>query len=211
MPVTVLKQGDKVRHPKRPEWGVGQVMRTEVLAKDGQQDQRIWIRFPTVGLKTVLASVAALEQVGALADPLATIHTPRTLIDHEAAKESGWLGQISKQGTDQIMSGLPPRAVDPFLSLGKRLENTLSLYRFQPTGRGLIEWAVAQSGLDDPLSRFSRHELEQYFQRWRFELDAHLGRLLLELRREPETLKSVLSRAPAAAAAAVRRVQQLRG
>jgi len=212
MPVTALKQGDKIRHPKRPEWGIGQVTRIELVTRDGQTDSRVWVRFPSVGLKTLLASVAAPELIDAAAPDLATqLHAQPTLVDLEALREGGWLGEIAKNKPEDAMRSLPPRATDPFLALGKRFEHTVSLYRFNGQGHSLIEWAIAQSGLDDPLSRFSRHELEEFFKRWRFDLDAHCGRLLLELRREPQTVQTVLARAPAAAVAAVRRVQHLRG
>jgi len=212
MPVTALKQGDRIRHPKRPEWGVGEVTRIELVTRDGQTDQRVWVRFPSVGLKTLLASVAAPELAEASDhDAVNQFHAQPTLVDLESMKESGWLGEIAKNKPEDAMRSLPPRATDPFLSLAKRLEHTLSLYRFAGHGRSLIEWAIAQSGLDDPLSRFSRHDLEQFYSRWRFDLDAHTGRLLQELRREPQTLQSALARAPAAAVAAVRKIQQHRG
>lgn len=212
MPVTALKQGDKIRHPKRPEWGIGQVTRIELVTRDGQTDQRVWVRFPSVGLKTLLASVAAPELVESTAPDLASqFHLQPTLVDLESVREGGWLGEITKNKPEDAMRSLPPRATDPFVPLSKRFEHTVALYRFNGHGRSLIEWAVAQSGLDDPLSRFSRHEVEEFYKRWRFDLDAHLGRLLLELRREPQTLQAVLARAPAAAVAAVRRVQHMRG
>lgn len=212
MPVTVLKQGDKVRHPKRPEWGIGEVTRIEMITRDGQPDQRAWVRFPSVGLKTLLVSVAAPEAVGAgdAIDIATRLHEQTTLVDVEARREGGWLGEIAKQRPEEVMSSLPPRATDPFLSAIKRMENTLSLYRFGPSGAGLIDWAVAQSGLDDPLSRFNRHELEQFYQRWRFELDAHTGRLLQELRRDRQVIDPLLARAPAGAAAAIKRIQSSR-
>lgn len=209
MPVTALKQGDRIRHPKRPEWGIGEVTRIELVTRDGQTDQRVWVRFPSVGLKTLLASIAVPELVEAKQGDLANqLHAQPTLVDLENMRESGWLGEIAKNKPEDAMRSLPPRAIDPFLSAARRLEHTLSLYRFSGHGRSLIEWAIAQSGLDDPLSRFNRHELEQFYERWRFDLDAHMGRLLQELRREPQTLQAALARAPAAAAAAVRRAQQ---
>lgn len=212
MAVTVLKPGDKVRHPKRPEWGIGEVTRIEMVTRNGQPDQRAWIRFPSVGLKTLLVSVAAPEPVlpeGEASLP-ARLHEPTTLVDLEAQREGGWLGEITKKRPEQAMTSLPPRATDPFLSAAKRMEHALSLYRFTASGPGLIEWAIAQSGLDDPLSRFTRHELEVFFQRWRHELDLHTARLLQELRRDRQPIEPLLARAPAAAVAALKRVQQLR-
>lgn len=57
------KPGEQVRHPGRPEWGVGEVTKVELITRDGQPDRRVWIRFPNEGTKTVLASVAGLEIV----------------------------------------------------------------------------------------------------------------------------------------------------
>jgi hypothetical protein len=54
-----------------------------------------------------------------------------------------------------------------------------------------------QSGLKDPLSRFSRHELEQFFERFKNTLDAHLRKLVFEMKKEDP---SGLSEAVAAAA-----------
>ena len=108
------------------------------------------------------------------------------------------------------MTALTPQATDPFLSLRKRLEVTLSQYRFEATGARLVDWAVAQSGIDDPLSRFNRQELEQFHTKWRFELDAHLGKLLMECRREPDVLAGELSKAPPLAQRAVQKIRSMR-
>ena len=59
------KKGDRVRHPERPEWGIGEVTKVEILTRDGKPDRRVWIRFPSVGSKTVLASIAKLEPMEA--------------------------------------------------------------------------------------------------------------------------------------------------
>ena len=105
------------------------------------------------------------------------------------------------------MTGLPPAATDPFLSLRRRLENTLALYRFDPAGGKLIDWAIAQSGVEDPMTRFNRNQLEQFWQRWKFELDAHLTRLLGEARRDPSSLSGAMQKAPPAAQRAVQKLQ----
>jgi hypothetical protein len=68
---------------------------------------------------------------------------------------------------------------------------------------------VAQSGVTDPMTRFNRNELEQFFQRWKFGLDAHLVGLLGEARRDPEALQSTLAKATPAAQKAVQRAQSL--
>lgn len=206
MQTTSYKIGQKVRHTKRPEWGVGSIIKIEVITREGRPDRRIWIRFPNVGEKTVLASMAELEHLEA--DANATF-TPATLADLHARSDGGWLGEISKNKPEGIMTALPDAVTDPFLPLRRRLQNAFQLYRFD-AGARLIEWAVAQSGLNDPLSRFNRHELENFFQRWRFALDAHVGRLLQEARREPGVLEDALRGAPPAAANTVRRLAAMR-
>jgi len=208
MQTTSYKIGQRVRHGKRHEWGTGSIIKIEVITREGRPDRRIWIRFPNVGEKTVLASMAELEHVEGETASAAGASGP-TLADLHAQSDGGWLGQISKHKPEHIMMALPDAVTDPFLPLRRRLQNALALYRFD-SGPRLIEWAVAQSGLNDPLSQFSRHDLEGFFQRWRFALDAQLGRLLQEARREPGVLDEALKGAPPAAAATVRKLAALR-
>lgn len=190
-----LSVGDKVRHRQRPEWGIGSVTKLETMTIKGVRDMRIWIRFPNAGLKTMLASVAPLEraQLDRADAPGAAAPLPRdvpavndleeTLVAREARQEGGWLGGVAKRKPEDAMTSLPVTASDPFLTFEKRLEFVLGLYRFEPTGGKLIDWAVAQSGLDDPLSRFNRHELEVFFERWAFERDVVLSRLVQEAKK----------------------------
>ncbi len=134
-----------------------------------------------------------------------TIAVPETFIAREARHEGGWLGGIAKRKPEEAMTSLPSNASDPFLSIERRLEYLLSLYRFEPAGGKLIDWAVAQSGLDDPLSRFNRHELEAFFTRWSFERDATLSRLAQEARRSGTPIESAVAKAPLAAQRALRK------
>ena len=55
------KKGDHVRHPERPEWGIGEITKMEILTRDGKPDRRLWVKFPSEGTKTLLASIANLE------------------------------------------------------------------------------------------------------------------------------------------------------
>ncbi|MGA1267073.1 MAG: DUF3553 domain-containing protein [Phycisphaerales bacterium] len=210
MTAIAFKVGDKVRSIKRPEWGEGSVLKIDAITFQGKADQQIYVRFASVGVKSLLASAADLTPAdGDGGDILTAIHRPTTLRDVEAGKEGGWLGSIDRGKAEQVMTALPPAATDPFLSLRKRLENSLGLYRFEAQSGRLIDWAVAQSGMADPLSRFNRQELEQMFQRWKFELDAHTSRLLGEARREPEALQAALAKAPPAARKAVQKLQSM--
>ena len=210
MTAIAFKMGDKVRSSKRPEWGEGSVMKLEAITFQGKTDQRIYVRFAAVGMKTLLASAADLVPAdGSGGDILTAIHRPTTLADVEKTRESGWLGAIDRRGPEEVMTSLPPAATDPFLSVRRRLENTLALYRFDGATGRLIDWAVAQSGVNDPMTRFNRNQLEQFFQRWKFALDAHLIGLLGEARRDPDALQAALAKASPAAQKAVQKAQSM--
>lgn len=188
----MFTQGMQVRHRQRPEWGAGNVTRVETLTRAGNRDQRLWIKFGAAGLKTLLASAADLEVVEG------TGAAEHTFAAREIASEGGWLGQIAKKRPEQAMTELPPDATDPFLTPERRLKNLLGLFRFDGTAR-LLDWAIAQTGLDDPLSRFNRTELEAFYKEWSRERDTQLFRLVNEFRRKRQPIDALLVDAPRAA------------
>ncbi|MGA1224183.1 MAG: DUF3553 domain-containing protein [Phycisphaerales bacterium] len=195
--------GMQVRHRQRPEWGAGTVSRVETLTRAGNRDQRLWIRFGAAGLKTLLASAADLEVVEG------TGAAEHTFAAREIASEGGWLGEIAKKRPEQAMTDLPPDATDPFLTPERRLKNLLSLYRFD-AGTKLIDWAVAQSGLDDPLSRFNRTELEAFFKTWSLDRDVQLHRLVTDFRRRRVAVDPLLADAPRSALAVLQKFDKVR-
>ena len=195
--------GMQVRHRQRPEWGIGSVTRVESLTRAGARDQRLWIKFGAAGLKTLLASAADLEVVEGSG---AAEHT---IAAREIASEGGWLGEIAKRRPEQAMSELPPDATDPFLTPERRLKNLLALYRFDG-GAKLIDWAVAQSGLDDPLSRFNRTELEAFFKTWSMDRDLALHRLVSDFRRRRVAIDALLVDAPRNALGVLQRFDKVR-
>lgn len=106
---------------------------------------------------------------------------------------------------------LPEDATDPFRPLAARLRATLALYRFTETGASLLDWAAAQTGLVDPLSRFNRHELERAFQDFRIVTENHLRKLTREMSRQDSSgLAAVVAEQPPAALQALRRVGAVR-
>lgn len=206
------RSGEEVRHRQRPEWGVGTIQRVEAARRGNSIDQRLWIRFPNIGMKVLLAGLGDLERVntstaageGILGEGIG--HDGHTMADREATHEQGWLGEIARKRPEEAMVEIPPQASDPFLSLRQRLEFTIGLYRFEPSGGRLLDWAVAQSGLNDPLSRFNRHELEELFTRWAHRRDQHLAKLGQEARNEPGLFDSVMKKAPPSAHKALRKL-----
>ncbi len=182
--------GDRVVHASRPEWGVGQIVSVQSTTQDGRSAQKLGIRFDRAGLKTLSTAHADLRPASETA----------------SAGGGGWLAELERASPVDALVRLPEETRDPFASLEARLRATLDLYRFGRDGAALMDWAAAQSGLSDPLSQYNRQELEQHFQRFEGERDAHLKRLVGEARRvDPAALARAAAGAPAAGAQAMRR------
>lgn len=187
--------GDRVVHSDRPEWGVGRVLGAEPATIEGAPAQRLRVRFERGGLKTLTMPPANL----ALADASAGLN------NDQAA--GGWLDQIAEKSPEERFSQLPESATDPFASLEARIRATLDLYRFDADGASLIDWAAAQSGLSDPLTRYSRHHLEQLFRRFDRAREKHLAELLnLARRTAPQAIRAALADAPPKARAILQRL-----
>ncbi len=183
--------GDRVVHTGRPEWGEAVVTNAQWVMQRGERCQRLTLRFDRAGLKTLSPAIAALAHADRIAAPAASV----------AAKGSAtWLDDLERGDPAEAMARLPESATDPFASLERRLTETLRLYRFSASGGSLLDWAAAQTRLPDPLSRFSRHELEQFFDRFAHVRDQHLRSLGAEARRSaPEMLRAVAADAPPSA------------
>jgi hypothetical protein len=193
--------GDRVRHVRRPEWGVGSIVRAEEMSVNGERAQRVSVRFANGGLKTISTAHAELELLGGDAGPQEV-----PLGGWERMKEGDWLAPLARRKVEEAMASLPPDLRDPFNSLARRLAGCLDLYRFDRSGRSLMDWAVAQSGLEDPLTRFTRHELEVLFDQWAAEREAMLQKLVAESRGDPELIRKLGAPAPRAAREALRRL-----
>lgn len=209
----IYQFGDKVLHTKRPEWGIGSVSKVEESLINGERAQRLTIRFPNAGLKTIVAATG-----NGLSPDLKKIEdNSQAHVNGEATpsdssveqwmrmSQSEWLNPLAQRKIREAMTRVPEDCTDAFISLRRRLTNTFALYKFDKSGRGLIDWAVAQSGLDDPLSRFTRQELEQLFDRWASEREAHLAKLLHSTHDDKALLREALAEAPRSAQAAVKK------
>lgn len=189
MSETIWKPGDRVKHPERPEWGVGTIAKAESAAHQGTKCQRLTIRFELGGLKTLSTAFAKLR--------------PAT---DGAEQPKGWLAELERKNPADRLTSLPDDVTDPFSGPIERLRRTLQLYRFAPAGASLIDWAVMQTGLKDPLSQLNRHELEDRFRTFRRVLDEHLRKVAREAAvAEPQRAQELLAKAPADARAAVAR------
>ncbi|MBA4028930.1 MAG: hypothetical protein C0475_07315 [Planctomyces sp.] len=110
-----------------------------------------------------------------------------------------------------VMTRLPDACTDPFSTPASRLAATINLYRYTEHGASLLDWAAAQSGLRDPLTRFSRHELEDLYRRFMVVRDDHMKKVSGEARRADAAEFSRLAKAaPRAAQQVLRRFDTLR-
>lgn len=185
--------GDRVIHAAKPEWGTGVVSSAQNLVHEGRPCQRLTIRFERAGLKTLSTAVASIRPADQADAPARSI-APSS--DDPATGES-WLDALEAGNPSEVMSRLPEAATDPFQSIGNRIKATLGLYRFTRSGGSLLDWAAAQTGMKDPLSRFSRHELEEYFSRFETNRDNHLRQLAQEaLKKDPGCLRVAAENAP---------------
>lgn len=197
--MTTWRPGDRVIHTGRPEWGVGAVEAVSPTTENGTPCQRIRVRFDRAGAKTLSTAYARLKPA---ADGMEIEH-----MHMQDAEETGsWLAALEAKPLADRLVEVPEPARDPFLPLAKRFQNALDLYRFRAEGASLLDWATMQTQLKDPLSAMSRHELEEYFKRFRHALDQHTADLAAELKRsDPTGLERMVAAAPDEAQRALRR------
>jgi len=200
-----FNRGDRVRHPGRPEWGEGRVETAQAQAHQGKPAQRVVVTFANHGRVTLNTAYAPLQTVATEASEPSADATPPastpgpgpTAPERPDAprppRSRGWLAEVERQKTAAAtgkphhdLAELPEATTDPFRSLAARLRATLELFRFDDSPRGLMDWAIAQSGLNDPLAEYARHELEQQFQTFARARQSHLRELLITAKRKGE-------------------------
>ncbi|MBY0308614.1 MAG: DUF3553 domain-containing protein [Phycisphaerales bacterium] len=200
----LLKQwafGDRVVHAGRPEWGVGIVAGVVAERHEGRACQKLTIRFDHAGIKTISTAHADLRPESEL--PMLGAVDPNPENDPLKAPA----GPSSKE----IMLRLPEAATDPFSTARTRVLASVAMYRFGDHPGALLDWAVAQSGLKDPMTRFNRHELEEFFRRWVQVRDEHFREMCFHLKRtDPALLAEALKVAPPRAANMIRKIDGVR-
>lgn len=186
-----FSMGDRVLHPAKPEWGTGVVISAAPARQDGRVCQRLQIRFDREGLKTISTAFVDLRPVGAESSAIAELEP------------------VTQEAAERSLGDLPDAATDPFAAPGARLKATLSQYRYGSSAGDLIAWATDRTGLADPLTLFSRHDLESAFERWKRTLDGHLKKLVRECKdMAPAELAPIVNGAPDAAREALKRVNR---
>jgi len=100
------------------------------------------------------------------------------------AASKGWLDQLERSNKNSHeLWELPEALTDVFSSDLQRLSATLDSYKSTTEPRPLIDWAVVQTGMNDPLTKYTRHDLEQAFARFARNRDQHLKELVRQLKR----------------------------
>jgi hypothetical protein len=203
--------GDRVIHPRRPEWGTGKVEQSQPIIHKGATAQRLTVTFENHGKLNINTGVVGLMPESE-AGHLRAEGAGQDPAEQEDQSSGGWLGRLeAKVRTADGLTSLPPAMTDPFISLPKRLKATLESFRFNGDARGLLDWAVVQTGLADPLSRYSRPELEQGFEHFKIRRDNHLRDLINTLRKKGEqkaVTDALASVKIPAAEAAVKRIMR---
>jgi hypothetical protein len=201
MSTTDWKVGDRVVHAGRPEWGTGAVTSAEAAMHNGHRMPKTRHSIRTRRPK------GHLHRLRGPSPPRRRPIPRQETLGRRRARRAR-----PPQGCHGVLGELPDDATDPFISFKSRLINTLKLYRFTGTGGSLLDWATAQTGIGDPLSRFSRHELEQGFDRFKLNLEQHLRRNSSRTprRKSPTRFAAALAVAPPAGQQALKRADNWR-
>lgn len=172
--------GDVVIHAARPEWGQGTIQDAAKVAHGSQAAQRLTIEFANKGRVVLNTAVARLN-------PIKRPSTMKSIATTEQTT-GGWLGSLQQTSSEPSheLWELPEPLTDPFASSASRLAATLNSFRFSTEPRSLIDWAVAQTGLADPLTKYTRQELEQAFSGFARSRHQHLQNLVRQLKRSGE-------------------------
>jgi len=191
--------GDRVTHKLHPEWGSGAVIKVENAVVGGKPAPRVTVRFSNAGLKIFAGhALPLIPMQGEHTVPGDRYFERPAIAEIEDLERSG-LNQAVEKKLLEIMLAIPMACRDKFNTAEYRLKRTLDLYKYDMSGRGLMEWAIVQTGMDDPLTRFNRGQLEEYFKRWVRDRDSHLSGILSEMRDDPKTAKRLMQEAPDAA------------
>jgi hypothetical protein len=204
---TVFKPGDRVRHADCPDWGPGVVESAKPITHEGAPAWQLVVRFEQKGRVTVQTQYARIMHESHKQPIFAAPPKNSQGVTIGTGGYAAAMGAGLNDGSALIQ--LPEALSDIFAPLEKRLALTLDLYRYSVEARSLFEWATLQSGLADPLSRFSRHELESAFGAWAKKRDTHLRDLVVAIRKagRPELFLNLPANVPPAGRNALLKAQ----
>jgi len=149
------------------------VKHSQAIVHEGAAAQRLSIEFANRGRVVINTAVAPLAPKGQT-HPMGSSIT----------SSGGWLDQLERTNSNSHeLWDLPEALTDVFRSDLQRLLATLDTYKYTTEPKPLIDWAVRQTGMDDPLSKYTRHDLEQAFARFARDRDLHLKEMVRQLKR----------------------------
>ncbi|HMQ15467.1 MAG TPA: DUF3553 domain-containing protein [Phycisphaerae bacterium] len=161
--ISMTLVGSRVRVLARPDWGTG----TVVSLSGATGVHRVTIDFPVVGRKVVVVPPGRLGPPEA--DPI---------------RRAGWLDSLAGATADQRLRQLPSDVAQVLGTPAQRLAAVLPWYGFDADPHALVRWARALVRAPDPLSVWSRDELESAFAAFCRERDAHLRGVAALLRQQ---------------------------
>lgn len=182
--------GRAVRCAARPEWGNGTVLAVRPVIVNGRPAHRVSIQF------------AAGHRV--LMVPPARLIGPQALSEEEAP--ATWIETIAGRTPDDRLRLLPASATEVLGAPAVRVAALAPLYEIDPDSeKELLRWARSQTGVPDPLTRWTRDELQSAFRAFCIERDDHLRGLLATVKqaRGQDAVDEALAAAPPAARGAM--------
>ena len=184
----LFKVGDKVAHPKKPEWGTGVVVQALPATHNGIQAQRLRVDFANKRNTTINTAIAPLvpgERLNETFTPPPKGLGQDMSMSTDASKlGAGWLDDLEgANGGKRELWDLPDGCDDPFSSDEEQLDATLDTFKYSTDPGPLFQWAVVQTGMDDPLTKYTRVELEQAFPRYTRDRDNRLFELVRLMKR----------------------------
>ena len=192
--ITRFEVGDTVTHPACLEWGSGKVKEAQNATHEGRQVQRLRVDFSNAGSKWINTGFAPLQKKSGKETPAPVMKYAPSMAESpvsakdkaEALPDRGWLDELEAGKTAEANNlwDLPAPLTDIMRSPEERLALTVDAYRFSHEAGPLFQWAVTQTGLDDPLSRYPRVELEKAYFRYSKLRDDHLFDLCRQLKRD---------------------------
>jgi Protein of unknown function (DUF3553) len=171
-------------HPRRPEWGQGVVKTAQAIVHEGNTAQRLSVEFANRGRVVINTAVAPLAPKG-----------QKKIMSSSMTSSGGWLDQLERSNNNSNeLWELPEALTDVFTSDLQRLSATIDSYKYTTEPRPLIDWAVMQTGMNDPLTKYTRHDLEQAFARFARNRDQHLKELVRTLKRNSKHQVLIMAR-----------------
>lgn len=188
-PTERFQAGDRVAHPRRPEWGSGLVIKADTITHEGQEAQRLRVDFASkrnAVINTAIAPLIRSGGQGTMQPKGLEQDMSMTRTGTQNNTGGGWLDDLEGAAggsKNKNLWDLPYTLDDPFSSMEQQLDATLETFKFSTEPGPLFQWAVVQTGLDDPLTQYTRVELEQAFPRYTRDRDNRLFELVRQFKR----------------------------